>query len=147
MKNKLLIALFTTCLAMTATAQDKMNEKDLPAAVKTGFKNEFPNAKTVEWKMKEGKYKAKFEVNGINQIASFGKDGKLIAKGMRIRQSEIPTPVATAVKSAYANRTIDHVYRVDKNGAAHYLIKLDGEPETKLQYTANGQVATEKMDF
>jgi Protein of unknown function (DUF2874). len=146
MKNKLFTTLFATCLTLAATAQEKVSEKDVPAAIKSAFKSEFPQAKTADWKKKEGKYKATFEVNGINQMASFGADGKLIAKGMRIRQSEIPTPVSTAVKGAYADRTIDHVYRIDKNGAAHYLIKLDGDPETKVLYTADGQVAS-RMDF
>ena len=134
-----------TSLALGASAQD-MKESDVPTAVKTSFKTTFPNAKDVDWKMKEGKYKVAFEISGLDHMASFGADGKMIARGMKIRRSELPSAVSSAVKSAYANREIDDVYRVDKNGSAYYLVKLDGEPETKIMYSTDGQVVKEKMD-
>lgn len=148
MKNILLATLLTTGLALGATAQtgQELKEADVPATVKTSFKTAFPNAKDVEWKMKEGKYKVDFDMDGNDHIAAFGADGKMLSKGMKIRTSELPSAVATAVKTAYADRNIDNVYRVDKNGTINYLVKLDGEPETKVMYSADGQVVKEKKD-
>ncbi len=125
-------------------AQDNLKDKDLPPAILSSFKTEFPNAKDIEWKMKDGKYKVEFEVNGLDHFAKYGTDGKLMAKGMKIRTSELPNAVATSVKNTYADRTIDDVYRVDKDGSAFYLVKLDGDPETKVLYSADGQVAKDK---
>lgn len=125
-------------------AQDNLKDKDLPPAIQSSFKTEFPNAKDIEWKMKDGKYKVEFEVNGLDHFAKYGTDGKLMAKGMKIRTSELPNAVATSVKNTYADRTIDDVYRVDKDGSAFYLVKLDGDPETKVLYSADGQVAKDK---
>lgn len=124
----------------------EVKESDVPATVKTSFKSAFPNAKDVEWKMKEGKYKVEFEVNGTDHMASFGTDGRLMSKGMKIRTSELPSAVSNAVKGAYADRSIDEVYRVDKEGTAYYLVKLSGDPETKVKYTADGQLVKEKKD-
>jgi hypothetical protein len=146
MKKILFTVVLSAGLLLGASAQEKLKDKDVPTSVQTSFKSEFPNAKDVEWKMKEGKYKVSFEVNGLDHIAAFGTDGKLISKGMKIRESELPAAIATAVKGAYADRTIDDVYRVDKNGSAHYLVKLNGDPETKVLYSADGQVVKEKMD-
>lgn len=146
MKKILFAILLTTGLMLGAAAQDKLNENDLPSAVQTSFKTAFPNAKDVEWKMKEGKYKVEFEINGLDQIAAFDADGKLLSKGMKIRVSELPAAVAAAVKASYTDSSIDDVYRVDKNGAAYYLVKLNGTPETKILYTADGRVAKEKMN-
>ncbi|HEX6432189.1 MAG TPA: PepSY-like domain-containing protein [Niastella sp.] len=150
MKNILFVTLLTTGLVLGASAQDKQQDKlkesDVPTAVQTNFKTAFPNAKDVEWKMKEGKYKVAFEVNGTDHIASFGTDGKMMSKGMKIRTSELPSAVASAVKSAYADREINNVYRVDKDGTVAYLVKLDGDPETKVLYSADGQVVKEKKD-
>jgi hypothetical protein len=143
MKKIFFLGLLTTGLMLGTYAQD-IKEKDVPAAIQTSFKTGFPNAKDVEWKLKDGKYKAKFEVNGLDHFAKYGADGKLMARGMKIRTSEIPNAVSTAVKNAYAARMIDDVYRVDKEGAAFYLVKMKGDPETKVLYTADGQVA--KMD-
>jgi hypothetical protein len=130
----------------TSTLQDKIKESDVPTAVQTSFKSSFPNATDVEWKMKEGKYKVKFEINGTDHMAAFGTDGKLMSKGLKIRTSELPSAVSAAVKNAYADRTIDNVYRVDKNGSVYYMVKLDGTPDTKVMYSADGQVVTEKKD-
>ena len=145
MKKILFAALLTTGLALGAAAQD-LKETDVPAAVKTSFKTAFPNAKDVDWKMKEGKYKVDFDMDGNDHIAAFGADGKMISKGMKIRVSELPSAVTSAVKSAYAGKEIENVYRVEKNGATHYMVKLDGNPDTKVLYTADGQVVKEKKD-
>jgi hypothetical protein len=96
--------------------------------------------------MKEGKYKVDFDVDGTDHIAAFGTDGKMLSKGMKIRVSELPSAVSNAVKTAYADKNIDNVYRVDKNGTVHYMVKLDGNPETKVVYTADGQLVKEKKD-
>jgi hypothetical protein len=145
MKKILLATLLTTGLVMGAFAQE-LKEADVPAVVKTSFKTAFPNAKDVDWKMKEGKYKVDFDIDGTDQIAAFGADGKMISKGMKIRVSELPSAVTSAVKSAYADREIKNVYRVDKNGTINYLVKLEGNPDTKVLYTADGQVVKEKKD-
>jgi len=145
MKKILFALLLSTGFILQASAQD-IKESDVPTAVKTNFKTAFSNAKDVEWKKKEGKYKAKFEVNGTDYVAYYGADGKVISKGLKIRRSELPTAIADAVKSAYAGRTIDNVYRMDKNGSAYYLVKLEGDPDTKVLYTPDGQVAKEKVD-
>lgn len=154
MKKILFATLLSTGLVLGASAQEakqvkpaqELKEADVPATVKTNFKTAFPNAKDVEWKMKEGKYKVGFEVNGTDHMAAFDADGKMLSKGMKIRTSELPSAVATAVESAYADRTIVDVYRVDKDGTVQYLVKLDGDPETKIMYSADGQVVTEKKN-
>lgn len=143
MKKILFATLLSAGLMMGASAQET-KESDVPPAVKTNFKTAFPNAKDVDWKMKEGKYKAKFEVNGTDYMASFGADGKILSKGLKIRRSELPTAVMDAVKSA--GKTIDNVYRMEKNGSTYYLVKLEGDPDTKVLYTPDGQVAKEKLD-
>ena len=143
MKKILLATLLTTGLVMGAFAQE-LKETDVPAAVKTSFKSAFPNAKDVDWKMMEGKYKVDFDIDGTDHIAAFGTDGKMISKGMKIRVSELPSAVTSAVKSSYAGKDIQNVYRVDKNGTVCYLVKLEGNPETKVMYSADGQVVKEK---
>jgi hypothetical protein len=140
MKKILFVGLFTAGLMLGSYAQDNLKEKDVPPAIQTTFKTEFPNAKDVEWKLKDGKYKVEFEINGLDHFAKYGTDGKIMAKGMKIRTSELPNAVSSAVKSGYADRTIDDVYRVDKDGSAFYLVKLNGNPETKVLYSADGQV-------
>lgn len=146
MKKIIFAILFVTGLTQVVAAQDKIQESDVPAVVQTSFKNSYPNAKDIEWKMKDGTYKAKFQVNGTENIAAFDAAGKLLSKGVKINESELPTAVSAAVKSGYANRTIDNVYMVEKKGTTHYMVKFSGTPETKAVYTADGQLVKDKKD-
>lgn len=138
--------LLITGLTLSVTAQEKVRDKDVPAAVQTSFKNEYPEASDADWKMKDGHYKAHFKVNGTRQIATFDVSGKMLSKGIEIRENELPDAVTSAVKSAYAGRTIDDVYKVEKDGNINYLVKLNGQPETKILYSADGQVIKDKKD-
>jgi hypothetical protein len=144
MKKLLFATLLTTGLVLGASAQDDIKEKDVPSPVQTSFKSEFPNAKDVEWKLKDGTYKVKFEVGSVDQIASFDASGKRLSKGIKIRISELPAAISSAVKTAYADRTIDEAYTLEKDGATQYMVKLNGSPETKLVYSADGQLVKEK---
>ena len=146
MKKILLAALLMSGLSLCGTAQEKekIKDKDVPVAVQTTFNAEYPEAKDIEWKLKDGHYKVVFEVNGTNQIASFDSIGKLLSKGIEIKEAELPAAVTSAVRSGYAGRTIDVVYKIEKDGSLNYLVKLNGDPVTKILYSADGQVIKEK---
>jgi thioredoxin-related protein len=146
MKKKLLALLLLTGLTLSVTAQEKekIDQKDVPMAVLATFKNEYPEAKDMKWKMKEEKYKVEFEVNGTDHIASFDATGKMLSKGIEIKEAELPAAVTTAIQSGYAGRTIDDAYKVEKDSIIHYLVKLNGNPETKILYSADGQVIKDK---
>lgn len=138
----LAVAGFTT--AVNAQEKERVSDKDLPATIQNTFKSTFPDAKDAEWKMKEGYYKVEFEVNDVDQIAAFDASGKLVSKGVEIRENELPEAVRNAVQTAHSGRTIDDAYKMEKEGNTHYMVKLDGNPPTKLMYSADGQEIREK---
>ena len=148
MKKILFAVLCTTGLMLGANAQNsaqtKLKAGEVPASLKTSFKTEFPNAKDVAWTLKEGKFKVEFESNDLDHFAKYDADGKMIAKGMQIKQTDLPPAVTAAVKGAYAKREIDDVFKVEKEGTTFYLVKFDGNPETKVMYSADGQLVNEK---
>jgi len=128
----------TTCLN-AQQQKEKVKNSDVPAAIQTTFKSTFPDARDAEWILKDGYYKVEFEVNDVDHIAAFDASGKLVSKGMEIKKSELPEAIQTAVKSAHSGRTIDDVYKMEKDGNTHYMVKLNGNPPTKLKYSADGQ--------
>jgi len=143
MKKKILMLCLATGLVLSISAQEKMSDKDLPAPVQTNFKSQFTDASGTEWKMKDGKYKAHFKVNGTKQIAAYDAAGVLLSKGVEIKESELPSAIGSSIKTSYANRGIDEIYKVDKNGSISYMVKLKGSPETKMMYSADGQLIKE----
>lgn len=148
MKNLLLITVLGFFTAFQVDAQDKqkLKDKDVPQAVRTAFDNAFDNALMVDWKMKDGKYKAAFTKDLKKHFAEFSSSGELISKGVKIDKDELPTAVSGAVSASYANDKIDEVYRVEKGGKTKYLVKLDGEPKRKIMYDEQGQVIKDKTD-
>lgn len=146
MKKTFLAILLTAGLALELSAQEKqvVKDKDLPAAIQTSFRTEFPDARDAEWILKDGHYKVEFEVNDVDNIASFDASGTLISKGIEIRQNELPTAVTSALQSGHAGKGIDDVYKMEKDGNIHYLVKFSGNPKTKVVYSADGQEIKEK---
>ena len=138
------IAIAGLGFAANAQKSEKVKEQDVPAAVQTSFKSEFPDAKDADWKIKDGHYKVDFDVNDVDQIASFDAAGKMMLKGVEIKESELPAAITSAVQSGHAGKNIDDVYKIEKDGATQYLVKFKGNPGTKAIYSADGHVINEK---
>jgi len=148
MKTLLLIGVLGLFTALQASAQDdsktKIKDKDVPQAVRTSFDNQFDNTMMVDWTAKDGKYKASFTQNLKKHFAEFNESGELVSKGEKIDRGELPTAVADAVKTGYASNNVDEVYRVEKDGQTHFMVKLDGNPKKKVVYDAEGKIIKEK---
>ena len=145
MKKKLLVLCLAVGTLLSLSAQEKTgNKKDVPASVQTTFKSQYPDASGADWKMKDGNYKVHFKMNGTKQIANYDQSGTLLSKGVEVKESELPATIGTSTKSLYAGRSIDQAYKIDKNGVTSYLVKLKGSPETKILYSADGQVIKNK---
>jgi hypothetical protein len=149
MKRMLFIAVISLLIGYGAQAQDddrKLKDNEVPEAVRSSFDQQFDNTMMVEWKMKDGKYKAKFNQGLKKHVAEFSSSGELLSKGEKIGKDDLPTQVSDAVKSGYASSNIDEVYRIEKKGQTYYKVKLDGNPDRKVVYDAQGKVIKEKMD-
>jgi putative PepSY-like beta-lactamase-inhibitor len=147
MKKLLLITVLAAFISFGVNAQQKdIKEKDVPEAVRTAFKNQFDNTMMTDWKMKDDKYKVMFTMNMKKHMAEFSSSGELLSKGEKINIDQLPTKVADAVKTGYASSNIDEVYRIEKGGQTQYLVKLEGKPEKKIVYDAQGNVVKEKME-
>jgi hypothetical protein len=147
MKKLVFVFLLLSGAVLIANAQDqnklKVDPKDVPQSVKAAFENAFANASNVEWKMKDGKYKAKFELSGQKQFAELSNSGEVLSTGMKVEKDQLPSVVSDAVRTGNANKGIEEVYKVEKGGQTHYMVKLEGNPE-RLMYTADGKLLKEK---
>jgi hypothetical protein len=140
MKKQFFTLFLVAGMAIGANAQQTIQERDLPAGVQSSFKTEFSDASGAEWKMKDGAYKVHFKRNGVKNMASFDETGKLTSKGVEIKENELPAAITTAVNSTHSGRKIDEIYKINKDGKTSYLVKLNGDPKTKLMYSAEGQL-------
>lgn len=150
MKKTILAFLLVAGITLGVKAQDKKKEKisstDVPAAVQTSFSSNFANATDVEWKKKDADYKVSFELNDVDHHAMFSSTGTLISQGQKIQEAEIPAAVITALKKDHPDYKIDDAYTIVKDGTTSYKIKLDGTPDLKVMYSADGTKITDKVD-
>jgi hypothetical protein len=148
MKKILLPLLFAVIVGPGVMAQQKektkLNQNDVPQAVKTSFQKAYSTATDIQWKLKDGNYKVHFEINDMDHLAEIDPSGNIIATGMKVSNSELPTSVTNAVQTGYANHKIDGVYKIEKGGATLYLVKLDGKPDRKVLYSADGRIIKDK---
>lgn len=142
MKKIFFAVLLMAGFTFGASAQLKLDEKDVPSQVLSSFKTNFPNAKDIEWKKKDNKFKVEFEIGNDDHIAAFDGAGKLLMKGVQIRFADMPAAVATAAKSV--NRKLDDVYKIEKDGVTLYKVEFEGKPEKTVIYSADGQEVKEK---
>ena len=124
----------------------KVSSTEVPAAVQTSFSSNFANATDVVWKKKDADYKVSFEVNDVDNHAMFSSTGTLLWKGEEIQESAIPPAIITALKKDHPNYKIDDAYTIVKDGTTSYKIKLDGTPDIKVVYSADGTKITDKVD-
>ncbi|WP_290794133.1 PepSY-like domain-containing protein [Flavihumibacter sp. UBA7668] len=144
MKKQLFTLFLVTGMALGLSAQETVQEKDLPAGIQTSFKSQFAGASGAEWMMKDGTYKVHFKSNELKHMASFDKDGNLTSKGVEIKETELPGAISSAVSSSHNGRKIEEIYKIEKGGVTSYMVKLTGEPKTKLMYSADGQLVKDK---
>ena len=148
MKKIIMAFLLSTGVAIGAAAQDKEKQdipkKDVPEVVQTSLKNSYSSARDIEWKQKDGKYIAEFEIDGKDHFAGFDANGTLVKKGMEITREELPSAVISTIQTAYAADKIDDVYKVEEDGQIKYKVELDGNPDKKLMFSADGKLLEEK---
>ena len=148
MKHLFLALMLVVAATLQVHAQDdvkkdKTDSKDVPEAVRSAFDAKFDNAMMVDWKMKDGKYKASFTQGLKKRMAEFSTSGELISESEKIGKDELPTPVSDALKTNYSNSNIDEIYRVQKGSDTHFMVKMDN-PKKKVIYDAQGKLIKEK---
>ena len=149
MKKTILAFLLLAGVTLGVKAQDdkaKVATKDVPQEVMTAFTGTFANATDVEWMKKDADYKVSFEIGGVDQHAMFSSAGKLISQGKEIKEAELPEAVKSAIKKDHPNYRIDDAWTIEKDGTTSYKVSLDGSPDKKVKYSAEGKILDEKTD-
>ena len=150
MKKTIMAFLLMAGITLGVRAQEEKKEKisdaDVPQAVQTSFKSTFANATDVEWKKKDNDYKVSFKLNNAEQHAMFDSSGTLLSQGQKIQESELPAAVSSAIKKDYSDHRIDEAYTIVKDGTTTYKVELDGSPDVKVKYSADGTKLEDKKD-
>ena len=116
MKSLLALAFLIVSFATRGCSQ-KVNEKDLPAPVKTAFNTKFPGATSIKWGKENAKeYEAEFNLNTTAVSANFKLDGSWVETETTILSSELPEAIINAVKTKYPGAVYGRTEKIEKPG-------------------------------
>lgn len=141
--RKLAIVIAAGMMTSFSFAQ-KLQDKDVPAEVKTAFQKAYPNAKEVKWDKEGGNYEASFDVNKIDNSVLFDGKGNLLETEIEIELNQLPSSIADYVKTHYSGQKIKEGAKItDAKGNITYEAEIKG---MDLLFDSNGKFIKEMKD-
>lgn len=116
-------------LAVNTVAAQKIKESEVPKAVTTSFNTNFSGVKSKSWeKEKDCTYEVDFDLNKIENSATFKPDGTLIETETEIAISELPKAVNNYLAKNYKDKKIKEAAKiVDAEGNLKYEVEIDNK--------------------
>ncbi|HKC34468.1 MAG TPA: PepSY-like domain-containing protein, partial [Chitinophagaceae bacterium] len=120
-----------------------INEKDLPALVKTAFSNKYPSVTSIKWGKENAKeYEAEFKLNNTDVSANFKMDGTWVETETTIPANELPAAVTNAVNTKYQGAVYGRTEKIEKpGGKILYEVNITVKGKKKeLELDPNGVI-------
>jgi len=138
---KKLVLMTVAAMITSLTFAQKMQEKDVPAPVKTAFQKNFPQAKVEKWEKEGGNFEAEFELNKSEQSVLFDAQGIIIETEIEIEISQLPNGVLDYVKTNYKGQSVKEAAKItDTKGTVTYEAEIKGRD---LLFDSNGKFIKE----
>lgn len=138
----LIFLLLISATASCINAQ-KLNESQIPAAVKSAFEKKYPGLKA-SWDKEDANYEANFKDNGKTMSAVIDKNGTIVETETDIPVTDLPKAVQDYVKKNYPGAKIGEAARIAKsNGDVNYEAEVNGKD---VVFDVNGKFIKETKD-
>ncbi|MGC1633255.1 MAG: PepSY-like domain-containing protein [Gelidibacter sp.] len=146
MKNLKVAALLFFATA-TISAQDLKNS-EVPSNLQSVFSKAYSNAKDIEWEKKGDHFKVEFEINRMDHDVWYDAQGKVLKSKIKISKKELPSVVASAIKTKYPDYKIDSVEVQEQNDIKSYEIEIEKgwNEERKLVIDSSGKILRDIED-
>ena len=138
---KKLALMMVAAMITSLTFAQKLQEKDVPAPVKTAFQKNFPQAKVEKWEKEGVNFEAEFELNKSEQSVLFDAQGGIIETEIEIEISELPNGILDYVKKNYKGQSVKEAAKItDTKGTLTYEVEIKG---MDLLFDSNGKFIKE----
>lgn len=137
---KTILILTLSVFTFSCSNAQKMNDADVPAAVKNSFSKKFPGAKVEKWEKEGNDYEAEFDWNKTESSAVFDAAGTFKEIESEIKTSELPKNVTEYCQKNYAEYKISEAAKItDANGKVMYEAELSkGKEHFDVIFDQNG---------
>jgi uncharacterized membrane protein YkoI len=137
MKTQLIIIL---ALVATTVQAQKMDSKDVPATVKSGFQKSYM-VKDAKWDKEGDNYEASFKQKGKEMSVVIDAKGNIIETEVEIAKSELPAAVLEVLKKDYAEFDIEEAAKITANGVITYEAEVEkGKQTFELIFDQQGKL-------
>jgi len=144
--KKLIFVACSMFYAAVSFGQD-LKETEVPSVVLNTFKQQFPKALDVEWKLKAALYKVEFEIGKDDHELWLEKTGKVVKHKEEINSDQLPKDVTAAISKDYKGYTIHDPTKTDNAGIVTYKVELKKTgSELDITFDQNGKVISKKVD-
>ncbi|WP_250630557.1 PepSY-like domain-containing protein [Rhodoflexus caldus] len=117
--------LLVAVLMSTLTYAQKMEERNIPQAVKTAFQKAFPDAKEVKWEKENSFFEANFEVNETDYSVIFDANGNIMETEVEIEPHQLPQNIAHYLAQHYKGQKIKEAAKItDAKGVVTYEAEI-----------------------
>jgi hypothetical protein len=122
----IVMALAATVIALSGYSQ-KIQEKDLPVAVKESFHKSYASAKQVKWDKEKENYEASFDWNGADHSVLYNAEGQTVETEVEIKVSELPAAAKQYMETHYNGKTIKEAAKItDAKQVITYEAEIKG---------------------
>ena len=141
---KKLTAAMAVMLFATIIFAQKMQEKNVPANIKSAFQKKYPSAASVKWDKEEEKYEASFDLNKTGHSVLMDAQANISETEVEIELSQLPTGILDYVKNNYTGRKVKEAAKItDAKGIVTYEAEIKG---MDLIFDSNGIFVKELKD-
>lgn len=138
MKN--LIGLLALCIISASAFAQKLNSKEVPAAVKASLEKS-TGVKNAKWDKEGTDYEASFKKTGKETSMVFDEAGTLKETEVEIAKEDLPGEVKSTLKKDFADYKLEEAAQITANGVITYEAEVEkGEQSFELILDAQGNI-------
>jgi hypothetical protein len=139
MKGLKLIVLAFLPIAFGACAST-IDPQEIPSVVINAVVTKYPDAKDLDWEVKNGIYEAEFDLGKDDYEVWVNAEGTILKIEQEIKNTELPAVILSKLKTDYKDFKTDDAKRIEIGKAVYYEIELDGTfGDQKVVYSASGE--------
>lgn len=141
---KKLVLMVVVAIITSLTFAQKIQEKEVPAVVKTSLQKLYPNAKDVKWDKEKEHYEASFDLNKIDNSILFDTNGNVVETEVEIALNQLPKGILEYIKQHYAGESVREAAKItDAKGTVTYEAEIKAKD---LLFSTSGKFIKETKD-
>lgn len=139
MKGLKLIVLAFLPIAFGSCA-GTIDQQEIPSVVINAVMTRYPDAKDLDWEVKNGIYEAEFDLGKDDYEVWVNAEGTILKVEQEINHTQVPAVILSRLKTDYAGFKLDDATRIEIGKAVYYELELDGTfGDQTVVYSASGE--------